>query len=234
MLFCLATIVSWFVYTPLSLTLVNKHRIHLHNELSNIEKNENLGWVLAVAIFYVVYCIMAILITIIVFFVHLNPLIPHIYNYSTLLVLIYIMSFYGLRQRKVSVHLLIEEPLIPYKNSNLSEDIKDKIKQKIITYFEREKAYLNPELSMNVLSESLKIQKYQITEVLNTEIGKNFFQFVNYYRVEAVKTMLSDPKNKFSIEAIGYECGFSSKSTFYTVFKSMTGETPVSYRNKIL
>ncbi|HEY6915810.1 MAG TPA: helix-turn-helix domain-containing protein, partial [Paludibacter sp.] len=64
----------------------------------------------------------------------------------------------------------------------------------------------------------LKIPKYQITEVLNTELGNNFFQFVNHYRVEAVKMMLSDPKNKYSIEAIGYECGFSSKSSFYTVF----------------
>jgi AraC-like DNA-binding protein len=144
------------------------------------------------------------------------------------------MSFYGLRQHEVSANFLIEEPLIPYKNSNLSEETKEKIKKKIISYFEKEKAYLNSELNMNVLSESLKIQKYQITEVLNTDIGKNFFQFVNYYRVEAVKAMLSDTKNKFSIEAIGYECGFSSKSTFYTVFKSMTGETPVSYRNKIL
>lgn len=234
LIFSIATIVSWFVYNPLSLVLVHKHRMHLRNELSNIEKNENLGWVLAVAIFYVVYCILTILISSIVFVAHLNPLTPHIYNYSTLLVLIYIMSFYGLRQKLVSKHLLIDEPLTPYKNSNLSVETKEKIKQKIIAYFEKEKAYLNPDLSMNVLSESLKIQKYQITEVLNTEIGKSFFQFVNHFRVEAVKAMLSDPKNKFSIDAIGYDCGFASKSTFYTVFKNMTGETPVSYRNKII
>ena len=86
---------------------------------------------------------------------------------------------------------------------------------------------------MDVLSEDLKIPKYQITEVLNTTIGMNFFQFVNHYRVEAVKEMLADKKNKFSIEAIGYECGFASKSAFYTVFKNMTGNTPVTYRQSL-
>jgi len=235
MSFAVANFVSWSVYNPLSLILVHKHRMHLHNELSNIEKNENLGWVLAVAIFYFVYCILAFIIAVVAFFfTDINQLTPHIYNYFTLLIFIYVISFYGLRQQIVAKHLLVDEPLIPYKNSNLSVETKAKIKQKIITYFEKEKAYLNPELSMDVLAETLKIQKYQITEVLNTEIGKSFFQFVNHFRVEAVKAMLSDPKNKFSIDAIGYDCGFASKSTFYTVFKNMTGETPVSYRNKII
>ena len=85
LIFGSATIISWLVYNPLSLILVHKHRMHLRNELSNIEKNENLGWVLAVAIFYVVYCILAFLITVIVFYANLNPLTPHIYNYITLL-----------------------------------------------------------------------------------------------------------------------------------------------------
>ncbi len=233
LIFGAATIVSWLIYNPLSLILVHKHRMHLRNELSNIEKNENLGWVLAVAIFYVVYCILAFLITVIAFYSNLNPLTPHIYNYITLLVLIYVMSFYGLRQKVVSKQLLASESVIHYRNSTLNLESKDKIKQKIFNYFEKEKAYLNPDLSMDVLSDSLKIPKYQLTEVLNIEIGKNFFQFVNFYRVEAVKRMLTDPHNKYSIEAIGYDCGFSSKSSFYTVFKSMTGETPVAFRNSL-
>jgi len=229
-----ANIISWAVYNPLSLILVHRHRRHLQNELSNIEKNESLGWVLAVAIFYVVYCILAVLISVTAFVANFNPLTPHIYNYTTLLVFIYIMSFYGLRQKAVSKRLLMtDEHPVPYKNSNLSVEAKKAIKQKIMSYFETEKAYLNPALSMSVLSAALKIPKYQITEVLNTEIGNKFFQFVNHYRVEAVKKMLSDPKNKYSIEAIGYDCGFASKSSFYTVFKSLTGETPVSYRSKI-
>jgi len=232
--FASSTILSWCIYIPLSLILVNRHRMNLRNQWSNIERNENLSWLLAFTVFYVVFCMFAVIITVIAFFYQLNPLTPHIYNYFTLLLLVYIISFYGLGQQVPSKYIMPEEELqTPYKNSTLTEETKQIISQKIIQYFESGKGYLNPDLSMNVLSEDLKIPKYQITEVLNTKMGMNFFQFVNHYRVEAVKRMLSDTGNKYSIEAIGYECGFSSKSSFYTVFKSMTGETPVSYRNTI-
>jgi AraC-like DNA-binding protein len=233
LIFSISLLISWCVYIPLSLILVNRHRIYLKNEWSNIEENESLGWVLAFTVFYVVFCIFAVLITSIAYFKHLNPLTPHIYNYTTLLLLVYIMSFYGLRQ-KVTLKKTssVEKILTPYKTSTLNIETKQYIQQRIIQYFEKEKGYLNPDLNMNVLSVQLKIPKYQITEVLNTTIGMSFFQIVNHYRVEEVKKMLSNPQNKFSIEAIGYDCGFTSKSSFYTVFKNMTGETPVSFRNK--
>jgi len=231
MFFGAATIVSWSVYNPLSILLVHRHRMFLQNEKSNIEKNENLGWILVVLIFYVVYCILAFVITVFVYAGNFNPLTPHIYNYSMLLLMIYILSFYGLRQQVIQTKLPIEKDLIPYKNSTLTVENKKLIRNKIITYIDEQKAYLNPDLNMDMLSNQIKIPKYQITEVLNTEIGKNFYQFVNYYRVAAVEKMLTNPKNKYSIEAIGYDCGFSSKSSFYTVFKSITGVTPIEYRN---
>jgi len=234
LVFASSIILSWCTYIPLSLILVNTHRVNLKNEWSTIEKNENLSWLLALAVFYAVFCIFAVIITFIAYFKQLNPQTPQIYNYSTLLLLVFIISFYGLRQKVPTKRILSDEIIpTPYKNSILSEDTKERIRKKIMVYFEEDKAYLNPDLNMNVLSDHLKIPKHQLTEVLNTNIGMNFFQFVNNYRVEAVKKMLTDPKNKFSIEAIGYDCGFSSKSSFYTVFKSMTGKTPVSYRNMI-
>jgi AraC-like DNA-binding protein len=231
--FAVANFISWSVYNPLSLILVHKYRMHLRNEQSNIEKNESLGWVLAVGIFYVVYCIIAFILTVIVYFVDIQPVLPHVYNYSVLLFIIFVLSFYALRQQVLPKQLLIEKIRIPYENSTLSDELKRRIEKKVLDYFEIEKAYLNPDLNMELLAQMLKIPKYQITEVLNTNIGKNFFQFVNTYRVEAVKHMLLDPKNRYSIEAIGYECGFSSKSSFYTVFKSITGVTPVQFKHKI-
>lgn len=234
--FAAANFLSWAIYSPLSLHYVHKHRMHLRDEKSNIEQNESLGWILSVAIFYTVYCILAVIISVVVYFDGNLLLLPHMYNYAVLLFIVYILSFYGLRQQILSNGMYVQEDEItdaPYKHSLLSEADKEKIKNRILKHFEQKEVYLNPDLNMDSLSEALKTPKYQLTEVLNTSIGKNFFQFVNAYRVEEVKQMLSDPHNVFSIEAIGYDCGFSSKSSFYREFKRITGLTPAEYKNQL-
>ena len=228
--FAVANFISWSMYNPLSLFYVHKHRMHLRNEKSNIEKNESLGWVLSVAVFYFVYCALAFIIAVIVFFVDVQPLLPHVYNYSVLLFVVFVLSFYGLRQQVLPKESLALVNSLSYQNSSLSEENKEKIKNTILKYFEKPEVYLNPDLNMDFISKALKVPKYQLTEVLNTTIGKNFFQFVNTYRVESVKKMLANPKNNFSIEGIGYECGFSSKSSFYKEFKRITGMTPIAYK----
>jgi len=161
-------------------------------------------------------------------------LIQYIFNYSSLLILIYILGFYGLRQDKIFRESIIDSSLPgKSKTSGLSDLRKSQIKKKLIQYIESNEAYLNPELSMNFLSEILNVPKHQLTEVLNSDIGKNFFKFINEYRVEAVKKYLSDTTNNYSIEAIGYECGFNSKSSFFTVFKKITGQTPFAYKQSL-
>ncbi|GAB1415805.1 hypothetical protein MASR2M117_12110 [Paludibacter sp.] len=234
--FGVANVISTAIYNPLSLIFVHKHRINLKNQKSNIGQNENLGWVLSVVIFYFSYCTIAFFTAVFSYFDESQPLLPHIYNYSVLLFVIYILSFYGLHQQIVPKEFLAEDieedEAVSYKNSLLTDDAKEKIKRSILIVFEKKQIYLNPDLNMDMLSKELKIPKYQITEVLNTVIGKNFFQFVNSFRIEAIKKMLLDPKNNFSIEAIGYDCGFSSKSSFYKEFKRSTGLTPVEFKNQ--
>lgn len=231
-IFSTANILSWVIYNPLSLILVHRHRVQLKDEYSNIEKNESLGWLLTVAIFYIVYCAFALLISLMVILGNFDSHIPHTFNYSALLVLVFMLSFYGIMQQEIKNRYVTEIKSKTYQNSSLREDQKKKISEKIIRYFEKENAYLNPDLNMESLSQAIKVPKYQITEVLNTTLNKNFFQFVNGYRVEAVKKMLADPHSKYSIEAIGYECGFSSKSVFYAVFKKETGLTPGEFAKK--
>lgn len=232
----IATIVSITVYISLCISLLHKYRMNLQDEKSNIDKEQNLNWLMFVSIFYIIYSLLAGIQGFVYVFVGGGEDVMSYYNYSILLLLIYIISFYGLYQKQIEVQTESKElrATAAYKNSILSAETKQTIKEKIFQYFETEKAYLNPNLNMELLSEEIGFPKYQITEVLNVDIGKNFFQFVNSFRIEAVKKMLLEPELKYSIEAIGYECGFNSKSSFYTVFKNVTGKTPAAYRKSAL
>ncbi len=230
------TTLSIVVYNVLSLVYVHRHRMKLLNEQSNIMENDNLGWVLFVSIFYVVYCILAFILAIVGYFVDFPPLSPHIFNYWVLLFLIYILSFYGLYQNTISQSLVDSEPIakVPYQNSSMSLETKLQIKSQIEAYIVGTKAYLDSDLNMDKLAKQLNTPKHQLTEVLNSVMKQSFFQYVNSLRVEEVKKMLANKKNLYSIEAIGYECGFASKSSFYTVFKNYTGLTPTAYRNSLI
>ncbi|MFO7524883.1 MAG: helix-turn-helix domain-containing protein [Ignavibacteriaceae bacterium] len=233
--FALANFLSWILYNTLSFKALYRHRKNILHEFSSFHNQKKLGWTIFIFVIYNLYCLAAITIGIVVIIMQQRPLLPHIFNYSALLFLIYILGFYGLRQPAIYKKTNPDEEKESeerYKNSLLSLKQKNEIKNSILDFFETDKPYLNPDLNMDLLSNSLNIPKYHITEVLNTEIGSNFFGFVNKYRVEAVKKMLNDSKNQYSIEAIGYECGYTSKSSFFTVFKKLTGMTPMEYKKK--
>ena len=233
LLFAVSFLISLIIYNTLSIKYVHKHRINLKNEFSNINQNQKLVWLLFIVISYIVYILLA---TFFGFwgFLKNDFELSNLYNYSATLALTFFLGFCGIRQDEIYKRKFNIEKEERYLKSKLSTERKEKIKDLIINYFNDKSPYLNPDLNMQFLSEELNIPKHQLTEVLNTIIGKNFFQFVNEYRVNAVKQKLTDPGNdKYSIESIGYDCGFSSKSSFFSVFKTLTGKTPLEFKNSV-
>jgi len=229
--FALANVASFLFYMPFSLRLTHLYRINIHNETASIERNDKIGWLLAVTIFYTVFCILEFILAILSIVLSESLMVPHIFNYSVLLVLIYMLSFYGLRQKRIPEKLLLSTEKKQYKNPLLNDIEREVIGKKVIEYFSTAKPFLNADLNMDLLSTEIGIPKHQLTEVLNLYLGKSFYQLVNSHRVEAVKKMLTDD-NKYSIEAIGYDCGFANKSSFFKVFKEISGETPLEYRTR--
>ncbi len=229
--FGIANILSWMGYNISSYIMLHRHRKSLKDEFSSFSQKLTLGWLFFIIIIYSAYCFSSFFIAIGVIITEKRLLLPHFYNYYFLLGIIYILSFYGVFQPQIFTNTKISSDN-KYKTSILDEKQKQTIKELIFSFFEKEKPYLNPDFNMDYLSEAIQIPKYQITEVLNTVIGKNFFNFVNSYRVEEVKKLLTDKNVKWSIEAIGYECGFNSKSSFFSVFKKFTGLTPNQYQKK--
>ena len=95
---------------------------------------------------------------------------------------------------------------------------------------EVDNAYLDPMLSISKLAELTEIPQYKITLLLNKELDKSFYEFVNDYRVEKAKQLLaSDKAQQYSILGIADESGFNSKASFNRVFKKTTGSTPSQY-----
>ena len=92
-----------------------------------------------------------------------------------------------------------------------------------------DKLFLQDNLSLNKLSESIAETENHISETLSQYLETNFFQFVNRFRVEEAKKALQESDEL--VTNIAIDVGFNSKSTFNTAFKKMVGYSPSAYRN---
>jgi AraC-like DNA-binding protein len=98
---------------------------------------------------------------------------------------------------------------------------------------EREKLFLNPDLSLDGLATALNVSPKKLSQLLNEKFKQNFFEYINSYRIrEAQQIFEKNPDPKLTVLEVMYECGFNSKSSFNTIFKSKTGSTPSEYKRK--
>ncbi|MFV8351379.1 helix-turn-helix domain-containing protein [Flavobacterium sp. XS2P14] len=106
-------------------------------------------------------------------------------------------------------------------------------KSKIETLIQEEKLYQNPELTLTDLAKKLETNVSVISKTINQGFQMNFNDYINNFRIEAVKISLSNGEHKKStLLGIAYDCGFNSKATFNRAFKKNTGKTPKEYINE--
>ncbi len=95
---------------------------------------------------------------------------------------------------------------------------------------EQNRWYLNPELTLNALSENLGMHPHLLSRIINEGSGKNFSDFINEYRVNAVIEKMKSPKyQNITLLGMAHESGFNSKTSFYRTFKKFTDKTPSDY-----
>jgi YesN/AraC family two-component response regulator len=118
-----------------------------------------------------------------------------------------------------------------YTFSKLTETEKNSILNKLYSFFEKpDKPYLNEKISLVEISKILDVGTQELSQVINEKTKFNFNEFINSYRIEEAKIMLTSPSYaKLTIEAIAQKAGFHSKSAFYTAFKKHTGTTPKEF-----
>ena len=130
--------------------------------------------------------------------------------------------------------LAVPENKTRYANSNLREEDACDIDERLVQFMEEEKPFLDNQLSLRQLADDLEVNTNYLSQVINERHGKNFVEFVNEYRVSALKEKLENPENRqFTLLSLAFDCGFNSKTTFNTAFKKITGLTPSQYLKKV-
>lgn len=168
----------------------------------------------------------------------------------------YFMGYFAMQQPEIfrlpqqvvffkPIESLVENPIVedilPIETveiSNIALDQKEQsdseslqpAKEKLEDFMIQHKPYFNPKLTLNELADGLKMNAYVLSKVINDGYGKNFFDFINTYRIEEFKQLLQTPKYKnYTLLGIAFEVGFNSKTAFNRSFKKLTNTTPSEY-----
>jgi len=139
--------------------------------------------------------------------------------------LVYLLAWMLLTQRKNKVAKRTKQPTSKTLSSSEIQVLKEKVSLVVMA----EEHYKNPNLTMPALAKLIGQTPHQFSSFINDQLGQNFSQFINAYRIEAAKNMLIESSH-LTVEAIGFDCGFNSTSTFHTSFKKATGHTPAAFR----
>lgn len=231
-------------YVIWSLLMLRKHRKNITDNFSYTEQI-NLNWLK-----YVLGGLGFVWITVVLasalgnFPVFTENLAGHVI-YSSATIAVFFLGFFGIKQQAIYFHVPVNERkknIVKiqsaknrkrYKHSGLKKTDSEEYLKKLLDYMENEKPYLDTKLGLKELAENLDISLHHLSQVINEQLGKNFFEFVNEYRVAEVKSLLKNPKYKrYTLLAIAYDSGFNSKSSFNSVFKKITGFTPSKYIEK--
>ncbi|ROS19954.1 AraC-like DNA-binding protein [Chryseobacterium nakagawai] len=153
---------------------------------------------------------------------------------------------YKLAKNRDAVHnFLNQDSVIPSTDLQIvqnSTSIPQEYKESITAdnlYFQKlellckdQHIYTDSTLNREKVAEKLGISAGYVSQIVNTITGDNFAHYINQYRVEAVKQMISDSEyENYTLLTMGLEAGFTSKTTFYKAFKKVTGQTPNEYKN---
>ena len=119
------------------------------------------------------------------------------------------------------------------ENEQISPEI-DEIGKKVLTIMEEDKPFLDPKLTLGKLAGIVGVNSHLLSKTINEKFGRNFFLFVNDFRVKEFKHLASQKDGEsYTLLTLAYNSGFNSKTTFNTAFKKITNQTPKQYLNEV-
>lgn len=158
---------------------------------------------------------------------------------------IYLIGYFGLKQPEIFSQPNETSAFVPevfekskvsppkYEKSGLNSEAAEEYLIKLLKFMEEKKPFLQGNITLAEMASMLLISPHNLSEVINTKLNQNFYDFINSYKVKEVKRLISEDQDmKYSLLALGFDAGFSSKSFFYSAFKKETGMTPSQFRRK--
>ena len=142
-----------------------------------------------------------------------------------------VLYWVGVRHPSFFPVLKDEAERVRYTRSQLEGLSVDQLVRQLRRLMEEEKIYQEETLSLKELSSRLEIKPHQLSELLNSRFGKNFYAYVNGYRIEHACGLLVE-RPDLSVSAVGYEVGFNSNSVFYEAFRKVLDVSPGAYRKE--
>ncbi len=245
MIYSISFFISILTYSILTFVKIDKHQKEVRNLFSYISQKVTLNWLKIVSIsFFVGYLVMFIAGGIKILIYSPTPD-PTIFSFIGLTFFAFAFSFYGIKQHRIYAVLnQNSDPVtknaeeknmqeIKYQKSGLKSSEGEKQLKLLLQLMQDEKLYLNPKLCIQDIAEKLLIPRHHLTQIINEQLKKNFYTFINEYRIaEAKERLLSVQYRHYTLLAIAYDSGFNSKSSFNTLFKNATGFTPTAFRLK--
>jgi AraC-like DNA-binding protein len=147
---------------------------------------------------------------------------------------LYLTIFFYLYSANIESILQARETLLPGKapKKKIAETNAQVWIEKLDKLIHEKELYKDPNLKLNDLARTINISDHLLSQLLNDNLGKSFSTYINEYRIrEACKLIMTN--DLLSFEAIGYEVGYNSKSTFYAAFKKVKDTTPALFRENI-
>lgn len=152
--------------------------------------------------------------------------IPYIIGPVLYSLIIYVITYLAISNK------YLQALSIKYNTSGIGDEEIEHLFSQIENILKEKKLFLNPDISLGMLSKILRVSPQKISLAINSGLGYNFNEYINRQRINQSLEILKNPKsNSLTIASISVDSGFNSLSSFNTSFKKYTGKTPSAYRN---
>nr|WP_299341910.1 AraC family transcriptional regulator [Allomuricauda sp.] len=156
------------------------------------------------------------------------------YDYFVDIVIVFFiasLSFFGFVQPEIFEGKTIKEviPFVKYQKTGLSNALSLEMRNKLEEIMTQDKIFLENTLRLDDVARILNLSRNHTSQVINQHFNLSFFDFVNQYRIEEAKRLMTLGSPKSTMTQIAYDCGFNNRASFYKAFKKFEKQNPTEY-----